>query len=117
MGMGMEMEQVKQNVSLPQGQTQEQAAFYSFHPQLAATGATLAEVAHEARNMVAALVLYCDLLEEPGVLAQPYQHYGSELKMVATTSQRLLHRMMSLLGEDSLDAVANLRPAAEAAPD
>ena len=34
-------------------------------------GETLAEVAHEARNMVTALGLYCDLLEEPGVLATP----------------------------------------------
>ena len=32
-------------------------------------GEALAEVAHDARNMVTALGLYCDLLEEPGVLA------------------------------------------------
>ncbi|HUD74261.1 MAG TPA: hypothetical protein VMQ76_04240, partial [Terracidiphilus sp.] len=31
-------------------------------------GESLAEVAHDARNMVTALWLYCDLLEEPGVL-------------------------------------------------
>ena len=30
-------------------------------------GETLEEVAHDARNMVTALGLYCDLLEEPGV--------------------------------------------------
>ena len=34
-----------------------------------AAGESLAEVAHDARNMVTALALYCDLLEEPGVLA------------------------------------------------
>ena len=31
-------------------------------------GESVAEVAHDARNMVTALGLYCDLLEEPGVL-------------------------------------------------
>ena len=35
-------------------------------------GESLAEVAHDARNMVTALGLYCDLLEEPGVLAAPF---------------------------------------------
>jgi hypothetical protein len=38
-------------------------------------GETLPEVAHDARNMVTALGLYCDLLEEPGVLATPFMHY------------------------------------------
>ena len=42
-------------------------------------GESLAEVAHDARNMVTALGLYCDLLEEPGVLNPPFHHYGSEL--------------------------------------
>ncbi|HUD55353.1 MAG TPA: hypothetical protein VMR02_09010 [Terracidiphilus sp.] len=44
-----------------------------FNPQ-AIAGANLAEVAHEARNMVAALGLYCDLLSEPGVLSATHQH-------------------------------------------
>jgi hypothetical protein len=38
-------------------------------PVAAARARNLAEVAHDARNMVTALGLYCDLLEEPGVLA------------------------------------------------
>jgi len=49
-------------------------------------GETLAEVAHDARNMVTALGLYCDLLEEPGVLAAPFAHYGSELQPGATNT-------------------------------
>ena len=32
-------------------------------------GETVAEIAHDARNMVTALDLYCDLLQQPGVLA------------------------------------------------
>ena len=31
-------------------------------------GETVAEIAHDARNMVTALDLYCDLLRQPGVL-------------------------------------------------
>jgi len=34
----------------------------------------VAEIAHDARNVVTALDLYCDLLEEPGVLATPFAH-------------------------------------------
>ncbi|HUN85181.1 MAG TPA: sensor histidine kinase [Terracidiphilus sp.] len=57
---------------------------------------TLAEVAHDARNMVTALGLYCDLIEVPGVLATPFQHYGSELKIVAAASRRLVDKLMAL---------------------
>lgn len=57
---------------------------------------TLAEVAHEARNMVAALVLYCDLLEEPGVLAAPFLHYGCELRLVAAASHRLAEKLLAM---------------------
>ena len=51
-------------------------------------GESLAALAHDARNMVTALGLYCDLLEEPGVLASPYLHYGNELRLVAAASRR-----------------------------
>jgi signal transduction histidine kinase len=44
---------------------------------LRSRGESLAEVAHDASNMVTALGLYCDLLEEPGVLATPFLHYGT----------------------------------------
>ena len=66
-------------------------------------GETLAEVAHDARNMVTALGLYCDLLEEPGVLASPYLHYVGELRLVATASRRLVEKLVAL------DARAEMR--------
>ena len=59
-------------------------------------GESLSEVAHEARNMVTALGLYCDLLDEPGVLATPYAHYGSELRLVAAASRRLVEKLVEL---------------------
>jgi len=57
-------------------------------------GETLAEVAHDARNMVTALGLYCDLLEEPGVLDTQFVHYGTELRLVAAASRRLVEKLM-----------------------
>jgi hypothetical protein len=46
--------------------------------------------------MVTALGLYCDLLEEPGVLATPFVHYGSELRLVAAASRRLVEKLVAL---------------------
>src|ERR1017187_2079524 len=63
---------------------------------LRSEGETVAQVAHDARNMVTALGLYCDLLEEPGVLGAPFKHYGSELRLVATASRRLVEKLVAL---------------------
>ncbi|MGD0682338.1 MAG: sensor histidine kinase [Terracidiphilus sp.] len=59
-------------------------------------GESLAEVAHDARNMVTALGLYCDLLDEPGVLSPSFHHYSSELRLVATASRRLVEKLLTL---------------------
>lgn len=67
-------------------------------PSISTHGETVAEMAHDARNMVAALGLYCDLLEEPGVLANKYSHYGSELRLVASASLRLVERLAAIDG-------------------
>jgi signal transduction histidine kinase len=65
---------------------------------LRSRGESVAEVAHDARNMVTALGLYCDLLEEPGVLTAPFVHYGTELRLVAAASRRLVEKLVSLDG-------------------
>jgi signal transduction histidine kinase len=57
---------------------------------------SLAALIHDARNMVAAIDLYCDLLEEAGVLAAPFRHYASELRLVGGTSRRLLDQLALL---------------------
>jgi signal transduction histidine kinase len=46
--------------------------------------------------MVTALDLYCDLLAEPGVLSAPFERYGSELRLVAAASRRLVEKMVTL---------------------
>jgi signal transduction histidine kinase len=71
---------------------------------LQSPGENLASVAHDARNMVTALGLYCDLLEEPGVLAAPYLHYGSELRLVAAASRRLVEKLVALDHPSDLQA-------------
>src|SRR6266568_341521 len=64
-------------------------------------GEGLAELAHDARNMVTALDLYCDLLQEPGVLAPPFSHYGGELKLVAAASRGLVDKLVELNAIDT----------------
>jgi signal transduction histidine kinase len=67
-------------------------------------GESLAEVAHDTRNMVTALGLYCDLLEEPGVLAPGFHHYAGELRLVAMASRRLVEKMLTLDARMAPDA-------------
>lgn len=61
-------------------------------------GEDVAEIAHDACNMVAALDLYCDLLQAPGVLGVPFSHYGGELRLVAAASRRLVDKLMLIEG-------------------
>jgi hypothetical protein len=54
---------------------------------------TLSALLHDARNMVAAIDLYCDLLDEPGVISSSFHHYAGELRLVAGSSRRLLEQL------------------------
>jgi len=63
---------------------------------LRSRGESLSEVAHDARNMVTALALYCDLLDEPGVLTNSYTHYAQELRLVSAASRRLVEKLVAL---------------------
>jgi len=69
-------------------------------------GETLADVVHDARNMVTALWLYCDLLQEPGVLATSFLHYGNELRLVAAASRRLVEKLAAFDAGRDLEAVS-----------
>lgn len=57
------------------------------------TGERPEELLHDARNMVTALELYCDLLEERGVLPPAFAHYASELRLVTAASRRLVEKL------------------------
>jgi signal transduction histidine kinase len=56
-------------------------------------GESFSELAHDARNMVTALALYCELLEEPGVLNPAALHLAQELRLVTAASWRLLEKL------------------------
>ena len=73
---------------------------------LASQGESLAEIAHDARNMVTALDLYCDLLQVPGVLGTPFLHYGGELRLVAAASRRLVEKLVTVGSAEAPAAAA-----------
>jgi signal transduction histidine kinase len=56
----------------------------------------LAALAHDARNVVAALRLYCDLLSEPGVLSEGHKHFASELQAVVSAGCGLVEKLTIL---------------------
>lgn len=62
----------------------------------------LASLAHDARNVLAGLTLYGELIAAPGVLNAPHQHYAQELQDIATSAARLIER---------IEATAPKRPA------
>ena len=52
-------------------------------------------LAHDAGNLLAALALYCDLLNVPGVLRPEHQHYATELRLISDRSSALIHRLLA----------------------
>ena len=60
------MQQIEQTAGLGGVERKRVEAVVETLANLRSGGESLAEVAHDARNMVTALGLYCDLLEEPG---------------------------------------------------
>ena len=51
------------------------------------------QLAHDARNVLSAMKLYCELLAEPGVLSASCTHYAQELQAVSDTASQLLERL------------------------
>ncbi|HEY4380580.1 MAG TPA: HAMP domain-containing sensor histidine kinase [Acidobacteriaceae bacterium] len=61
---------------------------------------------HDARNLIGALGLYCDLLSMPGVLKPEHSHYPEELRLLAGRSHMLIEHMMeSLLARERAGGV------------
>jgi signal transduction histidine kinase len=84
-------------------------------PKSALDSNTVAALAHDARNLITALGLYCDLLDEPGVLAPPFVHYGNELRLVAAAGRCLVSKIVSQTERESGNLAAAL-PDLPAAP-
>lgn len=61
---------------------------------------------HDARNLMGALGLYCDLLSMPGVLKPEHNHYPEELRLLGNRSQALIeHLMQSVLAPGQTDGL------------
>lgn len=67
--------------------------------ELPLAAGSLVGLIHDARNMVTAIELYCDLLAGPGVLTEDCRHYAGELRLVSTASRRLLERLAGIEGD------------------
>jgi hypothetical protein len=60
-------------------------------------------LAHDARNVLAAMDIYCELLGGVGVLNPQYQHLADELRLLRESSSTLMDRLLILaikLGPD-----------------
>jgi signal transduction histidine kinase len=49
---------------------------------------------HDARNLIGALGLYCDLLSMPGVLKQEHRHYAEEVRLLGARSAAMIQQLM-----------------------
>lgn len=56
----------------------------------------LSGIAHDARNLVAALGLCAELVSEPGVLAPEHGHFATEIRSIAEASGQLVQRLAAL---------------------
>ena len=68
------------------------------------------QLAHDARNVLSALRLYCDLLAEPGVLTSDHGHYAQELQLVTETASRLVERLAAPRRTGSRRSAPNRHP-------
>jgi signal transduction histidine kinase len=59
----------------------------------ASSGSGIPELAHDARNLISALDLYCELLTSPGVLAPGFQHYAEDLRRLAGSGAKLIEAL------------------------
>ena len=58
-------------------------------------------VAHDARNLISALYLYCELLASPGVLSPGFAHYSDDLNRLAGSGARLIESLAAGRTESS----------------
>ncbi len=76
-------------------------------PDRLARQARGAALAHDARNLISALDLYCDLLAAPGVLAPGFGDYAADLRRLAGTGAELI---AALVGSGSPPSTVSRYP-------
>jgi signal transduction histidine kinase len=68
---------------------------------------TVAGLAHDARNLLSAVHLFCELLAVPGVLAPSFRHYAQDLRCIGITGGRLQERLIAALAAAPTGGVAD----------
>lgn len=63
-------------------------------------------LAHDARNILASLQVYSELLAEPGVLAAGREHYAHELGVIVERSLRVIEKLAGAVEADKRLPVA-----------
>jgi signal transduction histidine kinase len=53
----------------------------------------LDQLAHDARNVLSGLMLYCELLSAPGVLVKQHGHFAQELESIVRNTAQIIERM------------------------
>ena len=87
---------------VPHTNTGENAGAGFFFRDAPENSEDLASLAHDARNILAGLMLCSELIAAPGVLNAPHRHYARELQDIVASASRLIDRM---------EAAAPKRPA------
>lgn len=64
------------------------------HPQPGPNGSQDECLLHDARNLLGAIGLYCDLLSMPDVLDPEHRQYAEELRMLGARSGTLIERLL-----------------------
>lgn len=77
---------------------------------------TLRAIAHDARNVAAALELCCDLLAQPGVLSEGHQDFATDLRAVASTSCVLVKQLTAFTVSDALQESGTVRASVFSSP-
>lgn len=64
-------------------------------PKSNAQAETLERLAHDARNVLASLMLFGDLLAEPGVLSSEHRHLAPQLDSMTRTATHLMEKIVA----------------------
>ncbi len=81
---------------VPRHTTGAKAGTGSFsEPKQEASSSDLDPLAHDARNVLSSLMVYCDLLSAPDVLPQQHRHYAQELAGIARSAAQIIEMIVS----------------------
>jgi hypothetical protein len=61
---------------------------------------------HDARNLMGAIGLYCDLLSMADVLKPEHSHYAEELRLLSKRNEELIKHLIQLLSQGRADSLA-----------